>query len=581
MNESLQGVRIWLAGSIPVEATPEEADRIRAFLTAFAVEVFRWNGRLVHGSHPTIRDTLLQAAEKYRNATKQKAGLVLAVSRFFSKTPEQYGVDLKAWNTLCAEKVIETREALADPQSGEVSREGSLRILRDILVEQCNVILAVGGKWWSVAAARAGVPEEIELARTHHLPLFLLGGLGGSTRAYLEQRSDVLRSCRNGLADSENLALSQIANPAELANKVIEQIGRLSLRARTTQSGRPFRILSLDGGGIRGTFSAAVLNYWERATARRVVDHFDLIAGTSTGGILAIGLGLGMTAGQMLDFYVKQGGAIFPLEDGISRLTHSFRHWFGAKFDQNVLRAKLQAGYATAPVKPPLLDDSLTRLVIPAYNSAADTLIVFRTPHSSGGKNDAGRNAIDVALATAAAPTYFNPVQVGHLSAVDGGVWANSPTTVALAEATRELNVAPERVEMLSIGTTYSPSIEGQPLLLDRKFIEALIRPAAGSIAAKVLSFLWQPTRVQGKLGWLPNIANFLMKTQAQTAEHVCERILGERYLRVDEATTRTDLDDVSSINRLIALAEAIADKHLHVVKTRFLNGLPVDSWKT
>ncbi len=578
-NDLLQGIRIWLSGSIPDEVGPEEKQRIRDFVSAFAKQVFHRGGRLVHGTHPSIRDVLLDAAREYKTSKGQKAGLVMVVSRLYSKEPEQNGVKLAEWNALCAEKVIETREALADPATGEISIPGSLRILRDVLVEQCNAIVAVGGRW-EVAAEMAGVPDEIDLAKENQLPLFLLGGLGGATREYLESHRELLRDCRNGLTEQENIALSKVGDPDELSKQVVEQISRLPLRWRTPQSGRPFRILCLDGGGIRGAFTAAVLKYWEQATGRKVVDHFDLIAGTSTGGILAIGLGLGMPASEMLDFYVKEGGTIFPIEQEIQCLRHSFRHWFGAKFDQSVLRKKIDAAYKTAPVKTSVLDDALTRLVIPAYNTAADTLVIFRTPHGSGGAIDRGRNTVEVALATAAAPTYFNPTKVGHILAVDGGVWANSPTTIALAEAVQELGVAIERVEMLSVGTTYSPSLEGQPLLLDGKMVGAAIKPVVGWLPAKLASIFWKPMRIQGKLGWLPNIAGFLMKTQSQTAEHVCERLLGDRFLRVDEATVDTSLDDVKAVDRLIGLAENVARRRLPHVKERFLNGVPVDPWR-
>ncbi|MGZ3300652.1 MAG: hypothetical protein ACXWO3_07115, partial [Isosphaeraceae bacterium] len=81
-------------------------------------------------------------------------------------------------------------------------------------------------------------------------------------------------------------------------------------------------------------------------------------------------------------------------------------------------------------------------------------------------------------------------------------------------------------------------------------------------------------------IGWLPNIAGFLMKTQAQTAEHICEKILGDRFLRVDEPTVETSLDDTAAIDRLIGLGNDVAEKNLQVVKTRFLNGLPADRWR-
>src|SRR6188474_3067968 len=89
-------------------------------------------------------------------------------------------------------------------------------------------------------------------------------------------------------------------------------IARESSGNGTSHGGRRFRILALDGGGIKGTFTAAVLSEWERSTGLRIAEHFDLIAGTSTGGILAIGLGIGLSAAELLDFYERRGPVIFP-----------------------------------------------------------------------------------------------------------------------------------------------------------------------------------------------------------------------------------------------------------------------------
>ena len=95
---------------------------------------------------------------------------------------------------------------------------------------------------------------------------------------------------------------------------------------------RPFRILALDGGGIKGTFTAAALAAWEKDSGRRVCEHFDLITGTSTGGILAIGLGLGLPAERILQFYREQGPRIFPITRFTRRFTHTIRQLFRPKF---------------------------------------------------------------------------------------------------------------------------------------------------------------------------------------------------------------------------------------------------------
>ncbi len=584
MTTSIKDVRIWLSGSIPEQTSEEDQQRIKRFLLALAKQVFSQGGRLVHGSHPTIRDTLLQAAKDYKIATNEKAGLVLVVSRYYSKHPkEKYGVDLDDWNEFTAEPAIVTREAMGDED--QTIKAGSLEILRNTLLEQCNVIVAIGGKWWDVARSKAGIPKEIGLAEKNHLPLFLLGGLGGATRGFLDENRDLLRHCHNGLTEEQNIELAGIEDPEVLAQRVVNQISRLPIRYRDPNEGRPFRILCLDGGGIRGAYTAAVLAYWEKALKLNIVDHFDLIAGTSTGGLLAIGLGLGIPAEKLLKFYADEGPEIFPTESEMDRLWHSFRHWFGSKFDQNKLKEKLETAYHESPLgTSATLDNSRCRLVIPTYNTNADQLVVFRTPHGRFKTSASGRDPVTVALATSAAPTYFDPVYtkgvVASIEAVDGGVWANNPATIALAEAVGNLNIPIERVEILSIGTTFSPAIVGQPSKLDKEIVGKVVELAGcGWYAPLLAKMAWKDRPIRGKIGWVAGIAEFLMKTQGQTANRICEELLDDRYFRVDDASTVTELDDVKSISQLIAMGEAAAERHLKAVCVRFLNGVPVNPW--
>jgi Patatin-like phospholipase len=97
-----------------------------------------------------------------------------------------------------------------------------------------------------------------------------------------------------------------------------------------------FRILSLDGGGIKGVFTAAVLASIEADTKLKILDHFDLIAGTSTGGIIAIGLAMGLTAEELLTFYRERGPRIFPAMSLIERTGGVLRQIFmGPKVSTN------------------------------------------------------------------------------------------------------------------------------------------------------------------------------------------------------------------------------------------------------
>lgn len=207
-----------------------------------------------------------------------------------------------------------------------------------------------------------------------------------------------------------------------------------------------FQILSLDGGGIKGIFSAGVLAAIEEDLGITVTDHFDLIAGTSTGGIIAIGLGLGLRPREIVEFYVDEGPKIFSRCFGLKW----FQHWVLRKFAADPLEDALKRCY-----QEKRFGDSTKRLVIPAYNLGEDDVYLFRTPHHERLRRDYKVPAWKVARATSAAPTFFPCARgVDSLRLIDGGVWANNPTLVALAEAVGTLNVPLSAVHICSIGTS-------------------------------------------------------------------------------------------------------------------------------
>ena len=207
-----------------------------------------------------------------------------------------------------------------------------------------------------------------------------------------------------------------------------------------------FQILSLDGGGIKGLFSAAVLAAVEEDLNINVVDNFDLIAGTSTGGLIAIGLGLGLRPREIVEFYLREGRSVFPNQLGLK----SLQHWIYRRFSSYPLEVALKKCF-----KDKRFGDSKKRLVIPSYNLGADDVYIFRTAHHERLKRDYKVPAWKVAMATSAAPTFFPAVRtVDKTRLVDGGVWANNPSMVALVEAYDTLGVPLDRISILSIGTT-------------------------------------------------------------------------------------------------------------------------------
>lgn len=125
----------------------------------------------------------------------------------------------------------------------------------------------------------------------------------------------------------------------------------------------PFRILSLDGGGIMGAFAASALAAFERATGKKVVEHFDTITGTSTGGIIAIGLAMGASAADICRFYEEEGATIFPGRVGVKKWLGRFKDLFRPKFSNEALRETITKVVGDRPLK-----EAKTRLVIPSYD---------------------------------------------------------------------------------------------------------------------------------------------------------------------------------------------------------------------
>lgn len=219
----------------------------------------------------------------------------------------------------------------------------------------------------------------------------------------------------------------------------------MSVTHELTEDSNRFQILALDGGGIKGIFSAAILAAIEDDLHIRIVDCFDLISGTSTGGIIAIGLGLGLTPRSILEFYLQECGDIFRDRFHLA----SLQHYVDCKFSAVPLAAALKKRFGDKR-----FGDSSKRLVIPAYNLGEDDVYIFRTAHAARLKRDYKVAAWKIAISTSAAPTYFPSArEVDNLRLIDGGVWANNPSMVAIVEAYGTLGVPLTSLRVLSLGT--------------------------------------------------------------------------------------------------------------------------------
>lgn len=270
------------------------------------------------------------------------------------------------------------------------------------------------------------------------------------------------------------------------------------------------RVLSIDGGGIRGIIPALVLAEVEARTGRRIAELFDLIAGTSTGGILACALAKpgAQTAEELVELYRTEGPKIFHRSLG-----HRLRSAEGLleeRHDDHALNDAL-----TRYLGSGRLSDATTRVLVTAYDLEA------REPHffKSWRKDLDGPLRI-VARATAAAPTYFEPVAMDGMSLVDGGVFATNPAMCAYAESF-VLDGAPPRF-VLSLGT-------GKQM-----------RPIRHDDAAS-----W------GLVQWVRPVIDIVFDGVSDTVEYQLQHLMGDGCVRLQtELTTASDaLDDASERN--------------------------------
>ena len=544
----LHGVRIWLSGAVPPEFNEQQCAALVEFVRIFAEIVFRSGGHILHGSHPSFTPTLLAEAKKHLINDGRKDCLTLAVSKLWSK--DTNAVPVQDWRRTCM--VYETPE-----KTGDTARDDSLQILREWMSSRCDAFVAVGGRWWEDIAGRAGVPLEAGLAIKRGVPCFLLGGLGGAADNYVKSHPEVIRSLKNGLDDVTNQNLATEENIGNLVQCVCDQLSRLPLVRGRVSDGISFRILALDGGGIKGAFTASVLATLEKSLGLPIVDHFDMVAGTSTGGILAIGLGMGLDSHQLLKFYRDRGTVIFPVTSFHKRLRHKVRHLIRPKYSQDVLFRELNEAYFPDGHEK-VLGDSKCRLVIPAYHAVSGACHVFRTPHHPLLMCDKFTNAAEVALATAAAPTFFSAAKVRNMVAnatyFDGGVWANCPAMAAVIEAVCYLNVPLDRIDILSIGTTDEPFA-----------VKSMVK--------------------SGIIRWGLPLIKLLMNAQVESSIQHAEKLVGEpRFLRVNTVTNSGiySLDGSQEIENLIELGNKKASDPaiLYQVKSRFLNDVKSIPWK-
>lgn len=320
------------------------------------------------------------------------------------------------------------------------------------------------------------------------------------------------------------------------------------------EENKQIKILSIDGGGIRGIIPAKVLaeleeKLKEEHPEKKLYEHFDLICGTSTGGILAIGIALGIPASKLLEFYKDNAKIIFP-KWFLKILPSKVRILAGSMYSNKFLRKKLKDVYTEANNGvEPLMNDLKTNVCIPTFNGGMGEINVLKTKHNPEFVRDYKLPAHEVALSSASAPVYFPPHTFsyknkfgeGHnINMIDGGVFANNPSLIGVLEATDKMGYEFSQIKLLSLGTG-----KGRHIIKSN----------------------WKPKDLWYWLIPKPRLLDIILDSQAQITEQYIDffqRTLkdkGFKYLRVqyDMGSDTIDLNE-SSKKQLINL-ESIGDE--------------------
>jgi len=241
---------------------------------------------------------------------------------------------------------------------------------------------------------------------------------------------------------------------------------------------KPFRVLSLDGGGMRGLYTATVLDtlarHFESRRGLATLDigkGFDLIVGTSTGGILAAALAHGQPLKRVMDLYRVEGLKIFtdPMPDTAQRLKlfrWLWRNKSKAANPNDHLRSVLESFFEDETMGQ-LYQRRQIGLCIPTVKAELQTTKVFKTPHISRFTVDANYRLVDVCMATSAAPIFLPMVDIADPKAhgqtfvyADGGLWANNPVLVGILEALEITASSKRPIQVLSVSTCAAPEGE-------------------------------------------------------------------------------------------------------------------------
>jgi patatin-like phospholipase/acyl hydrolase len=262
-----------------------------------------------------------------------------------------------------------------------------------------------------------------------------------------------------------------------------------------------FNILSIDGGGLRGIIPLRILQKVEELTGKKIQDCFDMVAGTSTGGLIACCLTLRRenrsqvpkySLAEIADIYLKKGNIIFPVRSGLGKFFRQAGNLISPKFNTTGINSVLREYVSDQKIK-----DSLLPIMVSTYDLSGNRPVFFKTSEAVGDES-ANAAIYDICRATSAAPTFLPAYSFTYkgklLTGIDGGIYVNNPAMAAIAEVSRYGDmgfyrkkdgtaVAFDDIRVLSLGTgsftgtiTQSEAVSWGELQWIRRITEVMMK---------------------------------------------------------------------------------------------------------
>ena len=293
-----------------------------------------------------------------------------------------------------------------------------------------------------------------------------------------------------------------------------------------------FHILALDGGGTRGMYTAQLLAKIEEAFGTRIKTCFDLIAGTSTGSIIAGAAVSDIPMQDIVELFETETPYIFR------------RRWYRIPLFLSKYPSEQLAQIIAKHIPATPLGQITTPLMITSSEIAKSEVHIFRSNYGSRDSEGTPPTSKEVCLreailASCAAPTFFAPKSVDNLLLADGCLWANNPSTIAATEALSVFRKEATEIRMLSIGTGHSTNMYRQ-------------RRGWGFITG------WGGVK----------LTSYVMTLQAQASAYTAKLLLKGNYLRINPEIDRWEIDTLKRLDDLKSLAERDFEKYAAEIET-------------